>query len=307
MRLDFNVLWVEDQPSEVRPQIDGIQRRMAEEGFLFKPTICENISKVSAKLADHLFSDEVDLIMVDWELGGGEQGQDAIEKVRETIRYKDIVFYSARADIKELHNLAHQKGQEGIYFCRRADLVNEVIGVFDSLIKKALDLDHIRGIVMGATSDIDHLAREMLLAAHAKSSETDKAGILAEMIERLDNKISDLSKSIDKLKESPSVEAILAAHHAFTANDGLRILARLLETDSFADHGAYRADVTEYITSVVPKRNILGHKVLTPEGIVVVAGATAGETISFAEMKELRRALLQLRERFKELHTALTS
>ena len=37
------------------------------------------------------------------------------------------------------------------------------MGVFDFLVKKVLDLDHTRGIVMGATSDIDFIVNECLV------------------------------------------------------------------------------------------------------------------------------------------------
>ena len=49
-----------------------------------------------------MFKDEVDLIMVDWDLGNGVEGQTVITGVREDIYYKDIVFYSAVTDIKTL-------------------------------------------------------------------------------------------------------------------------------------------------------------------------------------------------------------
>ena len=43
MRLDFNVLWVDDQPNAVNAQITRIKTLMAEEGFSFNPTQCQSI------------------------------------------------------------------------------------------------------------------------------------------------------------------------------------------------------------------------------------------------------------------------
>jgi hypothetical protein len=37
MRLDFNVLWVDDQPEYVASQIKSIALKMAAEGFEFNP------------------------------------------------------------------------------------------------------------------------------------------------------------------------------------------------------------------------------------------------------------------------------
>ena len=43
MRLDFNVLWVDDQPNAVNAQITRITTLMAGEGFSFNPTQCRTI------------------------------------------------------------------------------------------------------------------------------------------------------------------------------------------------------------------------------------------------------------------------
>ncbi len=124
MRLDFNVLWVEDQPDGVAAQIRALKRNMAEEGFELKATLCTNSDQVTARLTDDLFKDEIDLIMVDWDLGKGVEGQTVISRIREDIYYKDIVFYSAVTDIKNLKEASFNEGHEGIYFVRRDELVD---------------------------------------------------------------------------------------------------------------------------------------------------------------------------------------
>jgi hypothetical protein len=65
---------------------------MQEEGFHFAPTLCQSIDEVKKEIADGVFSDEVDLILVDWELGNGIVGQDAIAEIRSMVPYKDVVF-----------------------------------------------------------------------------------------------------------------------------------------------------------------------------------------------------------------------
>jgi hypothetical protein len=201
MRLDFNVLWVEDQPDGVEDQIKALKRTMAEEGFELQATLCTNVDEVNARLSDNLFKDEVDLILVDWDLGRGVEGQTVITRVREDIYYKDIVFYSAVTDIKHLKGASFKEGHEGVYFVRRRELVDEVTSLFHSLIKKVLDLDHVRGIVMGATSDIDQIARECLQVAHDMLDNAGKQGVVKEMVALLDEKVPNLTKRVNKLKK----------------------------------------------------------------------------------------------------------
>src|SRR5258708_38766327 len=106
MRLDFNILWVDDQPNRVTAQIRAIERRMVEQGFEFKPTLCLSIAELTARIADSVFKDEIDLILVDWDLGGHMHGETAIAQIREAIPYKDVVFYSANNDASQLRKLA---------------------------------------------------------------------------------------------------------------------------------------------------------------------------------------------------------
>jgi CheY-like chemotaxis protein len=307
MRLDFNVLWVDDQPDNMKASVATLQRAMAAEGFDLKHEFCSTMEEVTAMIADSLFRDEIDLILVDWNLGGGLTGEEVIAKIRETVPYKDIIFYSANANVDDLKKASYKAGNEGVYFVVRGELVDEATQLFHTMIKKVLDLDHTRGIVMGATSDVDQMARDCLQLAHDLLEEAEKRGVLEEMVSLLNEKAPSLEKRVNKLTKNPQVSVILAEHAVFTANDGLRILTRLLELPTFAAQKPHQDGVKRYINEVVPKRNILGHKVLTPEGKPVgIAGETSAEVISVDEMRALRKLLLELRKEFKLLHGTFT-
>jgi hypothetical protein len=307
VRLDFNVLWVEDQPAAVAAQIRAIERKMAEEGFQLRPEMCTNIDEVRGRLADDLFKDEVDLILVDWELGRGVKGQTVITQIRREIYYKDIVFYSAVTDIATLKRASYGEGHEGVYFVQRDELVAEVTDLFYSMIKKVLDLDHTRGIVMGATSDVDHLVRECLMLAHGLLDDAGKDGLLREMVTLLDEKDSNSRKQIDALKRVASVERIIAKHIVFTAQDGLRILIRLLQGGIAGNSETYIPKIKSYMNDVIPLRNRLGHQVLSPEGRPTGVVGGDGDTIGVEELRELRKTLLSARLTFRELHGVLSN
>ncbi len=308
MRLDFNVLLVDDQPANMKGSVQSLSRAMAEEGFDLSCYFCSTMEDVKAKIADSIFRDEIDLILVDWNLGGGLKGENVIARIRETVPYKDIIFYSANANVDDLKKASYEAGNEGVYFVLRPELVVEATQLFYTMIKKVLDLDHTRGIVMGATSDVDQMARECLLLAHDLLEDAEKSGVLDEMVELLNEKAPSLEKRVGKLTNEPQVSKILEAHAVFTAHDGLRILARLLDLPKFEAQSAHKESVKRYIEEVVPKRNILGHKVLTPEGKPAgIAGETIAEVISVDEMRALRKLLLELRNQFKLLHGTFSS
>ncbi len=303
MRLDFNVLWVDDQPNAVGAQITRIKAQMADEGFNFNPTLCESVDRVEALIAGAVFQDEVDLILVDWDLGGGVHGQDVIERIRQVAQYKDVVFYSAQTAAADLRRMAFERGLEGIYCASREGLVDEVLGVFESLVKKVLDLDHTRGIVMGATSDIDHMIHSCLVQIESKLDEPGKTELVAQAVKRVKDRVKDIVKQGAKLEGATSVTTILEAHMIFTANDRLRMLQRLLEKD--AGHAQSAQIIKAYIDQVVPDRNALGHMVLAPEGKPQAVVNTEGRQINLDDMRTLRKLILGLREDFRTLTEAL--
>jgi len=305
MRLDFNVLWVDDQPDSVLAQITKIRLLMAAEGFEFNPRQCTTIDQVEEAISDDVFTDEIDLILVDWDLGKDVHGEDAIDRVREKVPYKDVVFYSGQTPAKELRQKAFDKKLEGVYCAHRDDLVDEVSGVFDSLIKKVLDLDHTRGIVMGATSDIDHMVNSCLTLAHAKLDDAGKAKFIAEALKRVTDQVKQLVKLGDKLKDSPSVESLFKAHMLFTSDHRLRLLASILSMDEFLSYSARAETVEAYRKGVVHERNTLGHAVLVPQRKPDSVVDDTGKVVDITQMRELRKLILSLRADFRALLDAM--
>lgn len=303
MRLDFNVLWVDDQPNSVNAQIARIQTLMADEGFNFNPTQCRSLDALDELIAGDVFDDEVDLILVDWDLGEGVNGQDAIERIRQVAPYKDVVFYSAQTVGAVLRRLVFEKGLEGIYCASREGLVEEVVGVFESLVKKVLDLDHTRGIVMGATSDIDHMIHSCLLHIEAKLDDAGKRALIDQAIRRVQERVKDIDKQGKKLGSASNIAMILEAHMIFGAKDRLRMLRSLLEDD--ANHSQAIKTINSYMDKVVPNRNVLGHMVLAPKGRPQAVVNIEGEQISLDEMRALRKTILRLREDFRSIVNAL--
>lgn len=305
MRLDFNVLWVDDQPDRVAAQVVRIEKQMEGEGFRFNSTPCKTVDDVQGRVKDDVFTDEVDLVLVDWDLGNNLQGQDVIALIRETVRYKDVVFYSAQTPADQLRKLAFDKGLEGVYCASREELVDEVLGVFESLVKKVLDLDHMRGIVMGATSDIDQTVNECLIVIHERLDADGKDAMLKTALGYIEKRIKGLVETAEKLKGATTLQEFFAAHMILTANDRLRMLGGALKTETFKVHKEYRESVVTYQQDTVPKRNDLGHLVLVPQGKPSAVASSEGKAVTVAEMRELRKLILGLRMDFRNLLAAL--
>jgi hypothetical protein len=184
-------------------------------------------------------------------------------------------------------------------------LVEEVLGVFDALVKKVLDLDHTRGIVMGATSDIDHLVNTCLATAHNRLDDEGKAKFIEGALRLIAKKVNNFSNKSEKIRKAPSVEALFEAHMLFTSDDRLRMLGTILKMEAFGAHAAAKVTIESYRAYVVQRRNELGHMVLAPEGKPQAIETTGGKRVSLEEMRNLRKLILSFREDFRTLANAL--
>jgi len=304
VRLDFNVLWVDDQPDHVDAQVKRIEKQMENEGFQFNATACKSMDEVQSLVSDNVFTDEIDLVLVDWDLGNNLKGQEVIAKIRETVIYKDIIFYSAQTPAAELRKYVYENGLECVYCASRENLVDEVFGVFESLVKKVLDLDHTRGIIMSATSDIDQTVRECLVAMHLLLDADGKTEMINGALGYIEEGIEKHSNAVGKLKDATTLEKLFEAHNILTSNDRLRMLARALKMKTFEKHKVYRQSVTTCLEKTVRKRNVLGHQVLVPQGKPNIVTLT-GKTVTIEEMRELRKLILNLRSDFRRLLLSL--
>jgi hypothetical protein len=309
MRLDFNVLWVEDQPSYVNSQQTPIARHMEEQGFFFNVTHCQKMSEVENHLSSDIFNDEVDLVLVDWDLGKDDQGNDVrgqtvIEAIRQRIPYKEVIFYSGQTNIQGLRDFAHEAGVEGIFFAGRGDLVQEVKDVFDSLVRKVLDLDHTRGIVMGATSDIDYMVNECLKLAHGLLDDDSKNKLIAGALTHIDERMKKMVELVDGFRTVTALDTIFEHHAILTSFDRLRMLAGVLNLAPLVAHKPHRKAVTTYMQNVVPDRNIFGHQVAEAGNPKKILDAK-GQPIDLDRAREIRRTILSLRRDFRTLLDAL--
>src|SRR5690349_15606136 len=113
MRLDFNVLWVEDQPANVRAQSDAIDRQIRAEGFRLQTQFASSVDEARKYLGSDIYGDHIDLILMDYDLGAGERGDQGLVDVRNVFPYKDIVFYSARA--ADLSGMVAERQISGVF------------------------------------------------------------------------------------------------------------------------------------------------------------------------------------------------
>lgn len=304
MRLDFNVLWVDDQPARVESHIESLKLHVMEEGFNLEVTPARTIEEAQAHIGDSVFVDDIDLVLVDYDLGQGVTGDAVITEIRRRAPYKDVVFYSAIAP-GELRRTAEARALEGVYFANRTDLSETLRGVFDALVKKVLDIDHCRGIVLGATSDIDAVVHELLTTALPTLEPADQALAVKKVVERLIEKAERLDRHRATLEGEAALEALFSDHELFTSYDKLRVLSFIVRR-RFTSETELRKAIAAYMDTMPRDRNRLGHVPLVAAGGRRELRDGAGETITAERLRAVRRELIAFREHLDRLADLLT-
>lgn len=304
MRLDFRILWVDDQPDHIHSFADTLRDKLLDQGFDLDVVEMLSLDQVENNLGEHVHDDGIDLVLVDFDLGGGkeESGEHVLKKIRSTFSYKDIIFYSAERTEK-LRKIAYDAKLEGIYFSTRITLIEDAYLLISNLLRRVLDLDHMRGIVMAATSDIDYIIGSCLKAVNDKFNQDEKTEYFKSVIASLKEKLEGYVQDLEKAERSGQLEKILKKNHLCTSNDKLKLFLNHLETLA-SKESTYFESVKNYVDVIVPRRNKLAHTILhAVEGKQILEGEDG--RITKNDMTELRIDLLKHRKNFQDIAVLL--
>jgi len=125
MRLDFNVLWVEDQPARVQSYAQKIDRLIRKEGFRLDAQYAKSVEEAKGFMGSDIYGDHIDLVLMDFDLGGGSTGEDGLVEVRRVFPFKDVVFYSSQ--VGNLSAMVANRELQGIFCSDREGLPDTVV------------------------------------------------------------------------------------------------------------------------------------------------------------------------------------
>ena len=193
MNLTYKILWFEDELLWAKPLIPEIKIFVEELGFSFiEPRFEKDNSNI-----DNIEYKEFDLILMDYKLGGAENGDALITKIREHNFFSEIVFYSAHG-APTLRKAVLENELDGVYCSdrRKDSFLLKVQEVIKTTVKKVLDLNSVRGIVMAETSDMDENMLE-IISIYSNKLESENKNIFLEkrrkkLLESTNNKVNNI-------------------------------------------------------------------------------------------------------------------
>jgi len=299
MKLDFNVLWFDDQKNYVSSAEEALRDFLDEQGFVLKVNWQTGDTNLE-KLVDTQAFNNYDLILVDYDLGNKSiHGDELARVIRETF-YTDVIFYSG-LEKQALKELIAQKPVDGVYCANRKDLGDAIIKVVETTIRIFQHPNALRGVVMAETADFDDTITECLVKFISNLREEEINECLTEIHQWVDDKsqqnIKQFGKRIDPKKPSDFL-----SHRAFQAKHKLIHLIKLIEDNEkfkpFIDY------LKAYETEVIDPRNKLAHvKLEEKDGTIKLVGADFEFT--HEALTELRKTLLKHGENFGKISSLL--
>lgn len=303
MRLEYRILWFEDQPDNVAAHQGNITSAIARLGFAPAVEWRVVIAGSGDPLANLPPQQDVDLVMMDWRLGGGFDGAELARRVRQAYRNTDIIFYSSES-AKVLREQIFKQDIDGVHCFHRTNLTDRTIGLVKAQVRKVLDLNHMRGLVMAATSDLDHAMIQCLemvqqVAYPAKAAEF-AAQIGAQVVDGLRSKANEIEKIIskgrlDKLLKEPAFGAALRL--AVLQNEMTKLAEQISEVHLIESLERYQAEV------IGPRNDFAHRKAIVDGGQLRLEGRQ--DAFDQQSMIALRLKLLDHSDNLRALLTLL--
>ena len=204
------------------------------------------------------------IFLIDFKLRNSKDGDSIVNYVRNNNIYTDIIFYSS--DKQSIIDSIKEHLFEGVYHSDRKEIEDKFEKVFETTIKKIEEINSMRGLVVGETSELDSLIEDILLiyikSPFIKNFNLDK------FIEK--EIINNLEKRKDKINElyiSNGLISILPQIDAMKKWQLLRgILKKNIDNKNFISE--FMKINSTYFDEVIDIRNKFAHaKVITdPNG-----------------------------------------
>jgi hypothetical protein len=248
VRLSFSVLWFDDSEDYFDSlDLEPLQQEVFSWGF------SPDIKMVTTPTEFHGYTPfkAFDLIVVDRNLEEYEDGQEFIAELRDSAIYTEVIFYTA-GNVSDLWAAVLEKQLEGVFVSHRNDILSKISKVGYQTIRKVLDLENMRGIVMAEVGELDHSLDEIIKLGMVGLSEEQQKSIFKRFHAGATKQNQDFGKCLVAFSENPDINAMIDMCDSNKRWQNFIRLRRYLEVMRKDEVGDYEAEV------LIP-RNALAH------------------------------------------------
>lgn len=154
MRLQYNILWFEDDSDFVDREIGPQIKEYLLEELGLEPVI--NHQRNSEKLDELVKQGEYDLVVTDLNLTEGDTGEKVIGHIRADKILTEVLLYSG--DVDEINKIIRGTGgllERVSFSVGRGDLPERLKRIIALTVRKVQDVNNLRGLVIAEAIDLE--------------------------------------------------------------------------------------------------------------------------------------------------------
>ena len=248
MKISYSILWFDDTEEffdslDLDPLIDLIK------SWGFNPSF-KPVSDPKDFMSHEPFH-EFDLIVVDYNLEEYGHGEDFIKQIRDHDVFTEVIFYSANP-ASELWNAVRDKMLEGVFVAGRTSVLTKIERVAEQSVRKVLDLENVRGIVMAEVGNIDAQLDDIINAAFMMLLPEVQDAVFSKYVGRITKQHNDKSKDVSEMEHNGSIDPLLAF---CDSNKKWNLLQSIGKKHPNVDMGL----LGDYAEEILKPRNFLAH------------------------------------------------
>lgn len=303
MKLNYYVLWVEDDNSWFETTSELFSNIISEYGFNPQIERKKSLDEVVSEMQTNGLKN-YDIFLIDFKLRNSADGDSIIDFLRDKSIYTDVIFYSS--DKQSIIDSIKEHLFEGVYHSDRKEIEDKFEKIFQTTIKKIEEINSMRGLIVGETSELDSIIEEFVLKFVDLG--LDKAFDVDEFVA---NQIFDKAeRNIVSLKEKFVAGGILAIMTNIEAIRKWELLRGILKKNKDFNENIpiFLKGNASYQDEVIDIRNKFAHsKVIKGDGGIEFLKSQIGEQhYQFDEesFKQIRENLRKHRNLLVDLKTA---
>ncbi len=303
MIIQYKILWVDDQIKEdaLVHLIDQIKEHLENLGFASVIDQFEGTKEALDSL-NETPKGSYDLILSDFHLGHEDNGDSLIKKIRNNEIYTEILFYSGQNDFEETAKSLYTDRLS--FFSLRGDqgyteFNKRITNLINLTVKKIQEVDNLRGVIIGAVSEMDAMIEKKLKEIFDDSK---IEGIRNYAVRKISKKVEGNSQKISEIDEN-NVDQYLDNPNLFDVSIKSKILNEYIKKIKLQNE--FKSDCKNfyenYHKNASKIRNKMAHwKKSTTEDNTIVNNDGTQETLGTEECIKLR---IKINDLFKSIQS----
>ena len=295
MKLEYRILWFEDDHESVQDVIDALRGLLREQGF---ELVCDwgvcNAATMTGTVERLQNYNPYDLMVFDYDLGSGLTGEELAQTLRSKI-WTEILYYSANRISDELSRGMSDRKVEGVFCAVRQNLEERIWRLVESQIKRICDLNNMRGIVLDSMSSVDTAIRTLFSKMYQELTAENKSSTTRKLVKKL-------KERADQAKDF--AEGIFADTVATSIFDHRHVDFQMVRQRLSHMHACFKD--TAPMTALQDLRNKLAHqpsRFNAQDNVIELIDQRTGkvEKFTYDRFKEIREQLLTVRDVLRTL------